>query len=740
MLFRSVTDLNGCISPFTTTITQPNAPLNLTQTHTNVSCFGQSNGSIDLTVSGGTSPYTYVWNSGQSTQDIFSLPAGSYSVTVTDANGCTQNLSTTVTQPLAPLSNTAVVSSAACFGQTSGSINLTVNGGTAPYVYSWNNGAFTQDLNNVSAGTYVVNITDNNGCTSSGSYTIGQPALPLAISETHQDILCYGTSTGSINLTVSGGTAPYTFNWNNGVTSEDQANIPAGTYSVTVTDANGCTSATTVTLSQLFAPLSLTQVHTNVACFMGNNGFIDLTVTGGAPNYAYLWSNGSITQDIGLLTAGTYSVIVTDLYNCTSNLSVTITQPSTPIVLTETHVDNSCSAGTTGSINLSVSGGVGPYTYAWNNGATSQDLLNLQSGNYTVQVTDALGCVATMTAPIADPTNGIAVVGNITNVACFGNGTGAVDITVTGGQPGYTYLWNTGATTQDIAYLVSNTYSVTVSDQSGCQYFISFLVDQPDSALTFTPTVQNVICYGQNTGNIFMNVWGGTPPYTFSWSNGVNTQSNLNLYAGTYSDIIIDANGCSTSYSATVTQPPAPLTPYLQPTHVACFGTNTGSIDLNISGGFPQYSYSWSNGATTQDINNLAAGLYSVTIMDSVGCTASISTNVVQPANGLSLAFANTNVSCIGMNNGSINLTPSFGTAPYSYAWSNGATTQDLNNLFAGTYSVVVTDANGCTASITAQITQPANGLTSSLAHTNVICHNGASGTATASEIGRAHV
>ena len=153
-------------------------------------------------------------------------------------------------------------------------------------------------------------------------------------------------------------------------------------------------------------------------------------------------------------TAGTYSVIVTDLYNCTSNLSVTITQPSTPIVLTETHVDNSCSAGTTGSINLSVSGGVGPYTYAWNNGATSQDLLNLQSGNYTVQVTDALGCVATMTVPIADPTNGIAVVGNITNVACFGNGTGAVDITVTGGQPGYTYLWNTGATTQDIAYLV----------------------------------------------------------------------------------------------------------------------------------------------------------------------------------------------------------------------------------------------------------------------------------------------
>ena len=296
----------------------------------------------------------------------------------------------------------------------------------------------------------------------------------------------------------------------------------------------------------MFAPLTLSEIHSNVACFQGNNGFIDLTVNGGAPNYTYAWSNGGLTQDIGQLTAGSYSVVVTDLYNCTATLNVLLTQPATAIVLTETHIDNSCSAGTTGSINLSVSGGVGPYTYSWNNGATSQDILNLQSGLYVVNVTDALGCVATLSIVISDPSNGIAVTGNITNVDCFGNGTGAIDITVTGGQPGYSYLWNTGSQFQDISSLVTGTYSVNVTDQTGCQYFISFFVDQPDSALTFIPTVQNVICYGQNTGNIYLNLWGGTPPYSFNWSNGNPSQNNYNLFAGSYSVIITDANACNT--------------------------------------------------------------------------------------------------------------------------------------------------------------------------------------------------
>ena len=390
----TLTDNNGCTQSFSTNISQPNLPLTLTESHSNVSCFGLANGSVNLNAVGGTSPYTYLWNSGATTQDIFNLPAGSYSVQVTDANGCISNLTIVISQPSATLTNSAVVSSAACFGQNSGNINLTVAGGTGPFSFSWSNGSFTEDLTNVSSGNYSVNITDANGCTASGSYTIGQPSLSLALSETHQDILCFGTSTGSINVTISGGTGPYTYSWSNGALTEDVSSIPSGTYVITVTDSNSCTTTTSVTISQLFAPISLSSTQVNVACFQGNTGSIDLTVVGGAPNYTYNWTGGFVTQDIGQLASGSYIVVVTDLYNCTSALTVNLTQPATPIILSETHIDNSCSAGITGSINLSVAGGVGPYTYLWNNNATTQDLFNLSSGLYTVQVTDVLGCLA----------------------------------------------------------------------------------------------------------------------------------------------------------------------------------------------------------------------------------------------------------------------------------------------------------------------------------------------------------
>jgi hypothetical protein len=355
-----------------------------------------------------------------------------------------------------------------------------------------------------------------------------------------------------------------------------------------------------------------------VACFQGNTGSIDLTVVGGAPNYTYNWTGGFITQDIGQLASGSYTVLVTDLYNCTSALTVNLTQPATPVILTETHIDNSCSAGITGSINLSVAGGVGPYTYLWNNNATSQDLFNLSSGLYTVQVTDALGCVTPLSIPIADPTNGINVLGVISNVACYGFGTGSINITASGGLPGYTYLWSNGSVTEDISFLVAGTYSVNVSDQSGCQFFTSFTVTQPDSALTYIQTIQNVVCFGQNTGVIYMNVWGGTPPYAFSWSNGDTTQSAYNLVAGTYSGFITDANECNSFVTATITQPPSAITASAVPLNISCFGTNTGSINLTPSGGVPPYTFSWSNGSTTEDISNVQAGIYSVTIMDSI--------------------------------------------------------------------------------------------------------------------------
>jgi hypothetical protein len=235
----------------------------------------------------------------------------------------------------------------------------------------------------------------------------------------HQDILCFGTSTGSINVTITGGTAAYTYAWSNGLTTEDITNVPFGTYTITVSDAQGCTANTTVIISQLFAPISLNQTHINVACLGGNTGSIDLTVIGGAPTYTYLWSTGAVTQDVGQLSAGSYQVLVTDIHNCSSTLIVQLTQPPTAITFSETHVNNDCSSGTTGSIDLTVAGGGIPYAYSWNNGAATQDITNLLTGTYTVQVTDNFGCTQPFSVTILDPANGIAASTINSNVNCY---------------------------------------------------------------------------------------------------------------------------------------------------------------------------------------------------------------------------------------------------------------------------------------------------------------------------------
>src|SRR5206468_1059440 len=198
-----------------------------------------------------------------------------------------------------------------------GSIDLTVTGGTAPYSYLWSTGAISEDLSALVAGNYSVTVTDAKGCTATQSVTIGQPAAALAVSDTHVDVNCFGGSTGSIDLTVSGGTTPYSYLWNNGSISQDLSALVAGDYSVTVTDAKGCTATQSVTIARPAAALAVGETHVDVSCFGGSTGSIDLTVTGGTAPYSYLWSTGAISEDLSALAAGLYSVTVTDAKGCT---------------------------------------------------------------------------------------------------------------------------------------------------------------------------------------------------------------------------------------------------------------------------------------------------------------------------------------------------------------------------------------------------------------------------------------
>lgn len=457
----TVTSANGCSKSFSQVLTEP-TPLSISPVSTNILCHGGLTGAIDLTTSGGTTPYTYNWGGGVTTEDRASLAAGTYNATVTDANGCTQAATATLTEPTA-ITVTTTPTNINCNGATTGAITTSVSGGVNPYTYNWGSGVTTQNRTNLVAGTYNLTVTDVNNCTKTTTVTLTQPAAPLALSTNVTNIGC-GGGTGAINLTVTGGTTPYTYNWGGGVITEDRTGLAAGSYSVTVTDNVGCTAITSVTVTQTTRP-TLTTATTNIQCF-GGTGSINLTVTGVSP-FSYAWVDGSVTEDRTGLAAGTYSVTVTDAQGCTASTNATITTPSVALSLAATTTDVLCNGGTTGAIDLTPTGGTTPYVYNWGGGITTQDRTGLVAGTYSVTVTDANGCTASLSNSITQPAVlNLSTV--VTQVTCTGGTDGAIDLTVSNGTSPYTYAWSGGMSTQDRTGLSAGAYSVTVTDTNGC--------------------------------------------------------------------------------------------------------------------------------------------------------------------------------------------------------------------------------------------------------------------------------
>jgi gliding motility-associated-like protein/uncharacterized repeat protein (TIGR01451 family) len=728
----TATDANGCTDTLTVTLSQPNAPLNSSDTHTNILCKGFSTGAIDLSVTGGTAPYTYIWSNGQNTQDIDSLLSGNYSVIITDAKSCMFYDTIQLTEPLNALSYSSIVTPVKCYGEATGAINITVAGGTSPYTYSWSSSNQTEDISNKLTGNYSVTITDAHLCILvSNSINIPQPLAPLSVSHIIDDVNCFGGNDGAIDLTVNGGTAPYTFAWSNGQIIQDIFNLTKDTFNVIVTDTNNCViQDSLIFVPQPAASYMLSTVNTDVLCFGFSTGAIDFNVTGGTLPYTYLWSNGQTSQDIDSLTIGSYEVIVTDSKGCKDSITTTLSQPSTPLALSITHTDALCIGGTQGTIDLTAGGGTAPYTYFWNNNETVPDIDSLNQGFYYVLVTDAHGCFDTISATVLDPNNTMVLSISKTDVLCYAGSDGTVDLTVQFGTPSYSYLWNTGATSQDLGNVPIGTYSVDVTDFNTCGAFISIVVDQPATPVSGTTSTVDVLCKTFATGSIDASAAGGIAPYTYLWSNTQTTQDIQNLTAGIYTLTIKDSHNCILVLSDTILEPATLVSATNTQSNVNCFGGSDGSINLIPSGGVGNYTYLWSNSQTSEDIDSLTLGTYSVTITDSNGCVFPYSVIVTQPASPLSLTTAITNVSCFGGSNGVVNLTPSGGTAPYTYFWSDSTTNQDLVNYPIGTYSVIVTDTNNCVDSIVGIITQPTllviNGST-----TPVICHGDATGTAT---------
>jgi gliding motility-associated-like protein len=724
----TVTDANGCSFSATATITQPTEPLTVITTKADILCRDNTTGSVLSNVNGGTTPYTYSWSNGVSTDNITNLAAGIYTVTITDANNCITSASATLTQPAAILSGSLTPSAVLCNSGNSGSITSAITGGTDSYTYSWSNGATTAGLTSLTAGTYTATVTDNNGCSISLNTTVAEPAAALATSAVTTDILCHANTTGAINLSVTGGTTPYSYYWSNGATTQDISNLASGFYAVTITDKNNCTTTYSGNLSEPAAALAAITSKTNILCRNDLSGEIVSNVTGGTAPYTYLWNNGATAASITGLAAGTYTVSVTDAHNCSTTVISILIQPAQILSGNLTTTAISCNSGNNGAISAAITGGTTPYQYNWSNGSATSGLTGLIAGTYTLTVTDAHGCSLTRTATISQPETPLNATVNSTNVLCHGNTTGSINITVAGGTASYTYAWSNNATSQDLNNIPAGAYQVTITDMKGCTFSAASIITEPAGPLQTVISARAVKCNAGNDGQTSVSATGGTAPYTYLWNNGVTTADNENITAGTYTVTVTDANGCTSVKCTAVTQPVAALT--LSETHqnLSCFSQPQGSVNLTVNGGTAPYSYNWSNGLMQQNISGLPAGVYTVTVTDKNGCSETISATVTQPPGELNVTATLDHVNCHAGNDGQISVSLSMGTPPYAIQWSTGATTSSITNLTSGLYTVSVSDANGCNLEIVSFVQQPNAALTASDSITPVYCFGDASG------------
>ena len=695
----TVTDQNLCVKSDTVFIAALNTPLAILDSVVNVLCNGGTTGGVYISVSGGQTPYTYLWNTGATTQDIAGVGNGNYTVTVTDANLCTSVVNAGVSQPAA-LNDSIQKSSATC-GLPNGSITVFPYNGTPGYTFLWSSGQTTQTVTGLVAGNYTVTISDANGCTRQRSTNLSNISGAVAVLDSAVNILCNGGNTGGVYISVSGGQTPYTYLWNTSATTQDLTGVGIGNYTVTVTDASTCISTVSGSTSQ---PTALNDSIQKVNATCGQaNGSITVFPYNGTPGYTYLWSTGQTAQGITNLVAGLYTVTVTDANGCIKSEATSINSLNGPAASIDSVRHVKCNGDASGGIFISVINGVPPYSYLWTNGTTTQDLTNVLAGTHNVTITDDNNCQISLFATISQPPS-LSAPSQVVNASC-GLPNGSATINPSGGVSPYTYLWSNGQTTQTATGLIAGTHTVTVTDANLCTRTRNVSISSVPGPSLSTDSVVNILCNGAVTGAIYVGVSSGTTPYSYAWSNGATTQDITNIVAGTYTLTVLDGGGCTVQLTETVTQLPA-LNDSIQITTANC-GAPTGSATVFAFGGTLPYTYLWSTSQTTMTIFNLNAGSYVVTLTDFNGCSKVDVANISNIGGPSVIVDSIVNVKCFGENDGGIYITVSGGTTPYDYLWSNGATSQDLLNESAGTYTVTISDNNNCSAIVSSTIGQP---------------------------------
>lgn len=704
------------------TISSP-APVAFTTNPQNVKCTNGNSGSISVAAQGGSGSYQFSKDGGatwQNSATFSGLVAGSYSILVKDSKGCEAirgAIDIDITEPDEVVSISIEEQKDPIeHDGNQGRIEASASGGTGNLSFAWTNSVGNNlgsgtTISNLAAGSYILTVTDANACTASQTISLANPPVFSVSISSLKEVSCHDGSNAQLKAEVSGGAEPLLYEWEGAFSIEKTLDdISVGTYKVIVTDDNGVMRIASYTVTEPTALSTAYQV-TNVLCFGNATGAIDLSISGGTPPYSYLWSNSSTTQDVSNLTSEVYDVICTDANGCTiEGINIAIGQPAAPLQLSAVLITPSGYGLSNGSIDLSVEGGTAPYTYLWNTGTTTQDLTNLKAGDYTVTATDAHGCQATFNSSLSQPdlleTSPI-----ITNpLLCFADTNGSLTTVTKGGVAPYTYSWKKGTTpiasTAQIQNLTTATYSVTVTDKNNNQTTQTVVLGQPD-LLTVGFESTPISCNGDTVGSLTALPQGGVLPYSYSWSNGASTAKISNMGTGNYLVSVTDSNGCNTLAKGTVASTSnIKVTPSLQ--DPSCYTACNGSISLEITGGSGDYSMEWDTAAKGNGLQatNLCAGNYSVTVKDNVnGCVLPMNFTLNQPQQ-LTVNTGVDQVLCAGQTAVIQSIT---NQTSLSYVWTstNGfsASTAQVKLDKAGEYQLEVTNANGCKATDTVRIT-----------------------------------
>lgn len=656
-------------------------------------------------------------SAGQSSNTFTGLPAGNYTISVQDGNGCTLTYGSnpvTVTQP-ALLSVTSGYTNPTTIGGTDGIAWVTPTGGTPPYSYTWSAGTpinGTGDtISGLSAGTYTVTVTDDNGCSATAVCPITNPSCALAITSVGKvNATCAGVNNGSFTINTTGANGAVQYSINGGANwqpSNSFTGLAAGSYTVQVRDAANCTASASGNPQVITAPqiMSLSFAASPVSTIGGADGAINLTVTGGTANHVFLWSAGQATEDINNLSAGQYCVTVTDALGCTVTGCGNVSQPSCNLAVGSVQTNNvSCNGGTDGSIIITATGANGSVEYSINGGSTwqqSSSFSGLSAGSYNVQIRDAAGCTASAGAnpyTLAQPA-AMSLSFAVTPATVNGGNDGAINLTVTNGATPRVFQWSNGANSEDLSGLPAGQYCVTVTDASSCTVAGCGNVTQPGCNITLATTVVNASQFGASDGSIDLTASGGAMPYVFVWNTGSTTEDLTGLGAGQYCVTVTDASNCTATTCGTVTQPANACAGFAI-TNVSIGQPNcpgeSGRITVSISGGQNPVLYSIDSGATFQNgvsLFTVSGGTYNVLVHDNAGCEAVYANNPI---------FINTpqGINPVVTQVGDTLYVNDLGA---SYQWLFGgniianANDTSYTVIANGGYSVEVTDANGCT-------------------------------------------